>query len=662
MQLHGSCSDGAFSSDSHPTTNLSGSNPVGNNHSTTLHAAPENEEKNFDSDVSDIGIARSPHSLALPERNFDHDEDDANASSCSSQLLPVLDSHSDVANTGKDGARTKEKHIVFSQNKPSSMFHRLPWAVLLALLGNLSCIALSVYVLVVSDRTAQSSWSIQPSVYLAVLAPLGNILLQYCLSQGLIYDWWNLASRTTTLVTLHNRWEHGTSVLSAGTPLKTFDKVSAAKILVTATFAVNPLLQRASRPYNHVAIANVTVPFRLATTKSSFRDVNFRSAYTDGFSDPIQLSPSMVTVMRDYTNRSPIINQLGNCPGNCTGTVKAAGIVANCSKTINETYRLDHEFYGGDPVVVFEAKTNVMNYHTHTEFNLSAFYIETKIRNDTTTSFSQYGPPGTMLPDAMQSCDGVSTQVVCELKHAVLDYPIVLRDNVISVDTRVSAVRTVQVEDNGQVSGDPERGELVFTGFSLAANSITHSAVDMSTAGRMGWNYDSTGPLPYFYMNKEQRDDLVSCEMAFTDPTDDILTTFNEIMFRISLAAFGNSSNSSQTTFYTMTALEPVIQYESRYIYLIAATCISLLACCSVLPIFNGFWRLDRPFSFSPIEIASAFDAPLFRPPGANTSDLPVEMLVKEVGNIEVQYSTVDNAHGTYMELRQRKFRVPVVV
>lgn len=47
--------------------------------------------------------------------------------------------------------------------------------------------------------------------------------------------------------------------------------------------------------------------------------------------------------------------------------------------------------------------------------------------------------------------------------------------------------------------------------------------------------------------------------MTFTDPTDDMLTTFNEIMFRISLAAFRNSSNSSQTTFYTMAALEPVI-------------------------------------------------------------------------------------------------------
>lgn len=120
--------------------------------------------------------------------------------------------------------------------------------VLLSYLVNLTRTALSVYILVASDRATQDSWSIQPSVYLAALAPLGNLSLQYCLFQGLVNDWGNLASRRTTLEALHNRWERGTSVLSAETSLKTFDKVSAAKILITATFAVNPLLQRALKP------------------------------------------------------------------------------------------------------------------------------------------------------------------------------------------------------------------------------------------------------------------------------------------------------------------------------------------------------------------------------------------------------------------------------
>jgi hypothetical protein len=640
------------------------SSPVQTQQSISTDGPIDHEE--IVSDSTDIGIVQSPHSLALPERTFHHltveEDDDANRSTGHHRLLSGPDSRSDGSNVQQGDLTTMEIHNLQDQNTPSGLIGRIPWAVLLAFMGNLVCTALSIYVLVVSDQTAQTSWSIQPSVYLAVLAPLGNILLQYCLSQGLVNDWWTFASRKTTLGALHGRWEHGTSIISAATSFKTFDKISAAKILITATFAVNPLLQRASRPFNQATSANVTVPFQLATTKSSFLGVGFKSAYTDAFSDPIQLSPAMVLIMRDYTTRAPIINQFGSCPGNCTGTVRAAGIVSNCTRTVNETYRLDHESYGENPSIVFEAKTNVMNYQTHTDFNLSAFYIKTKLGNDTTTGYGELGPPGTVLPEAMQSCDGVSTQAVCVLKHAVLEYPIVLRNNVISVDTRASAVKVVQTENNGQVDNSGI-GEAVFTGFSLAANSITQSAVNMSTAGRMGWNYESTGPLPYFYMENEQNTNLtISCQMTFTDPTDDILATFNEIMFRISLAAFASSSNTSLATNYTLAAEEPVIRYESRYIYLVAATFISLLACCAVLPTFNGFWKLDRPFSLSPIEIANAFDAPLLRLPAADNLDLPVETLIKRVGSTEVQYITVVDAHKEAVQLRQKRFAVPTIV
>lgn len=198
----------------------------------------------------------------------------------------------------------------------------------LSFLGNLTCIALSICVLVVSDQTPQVSWSIQLSVYLAVLAPLGNLSLQYCLSQGLINDWWALASRKTTLEALHNRWEHGTSLISVATSVSTFDKISAARILFADTFAVNPLLQRASHQYNRVLYTELDVPFQLATIDSSFQYLNFGPStfYSD------VLSPPMVEIMRNYTNRTPIINQHAKCPGNCTGIVRAPGFVSNCSR------------------------------------------------------------------------------------------------------------------------------------------------------------------------------------------------------------------------------------------------------------------------------------------------------------------------------------------
>lgn len=108
-----------------------------------------------------------------------------------------------------------------------------------------------------------------------------------------------------------------------------------------------------------------------------------------------------------------------------------------------------------------------------------------------------------------------------------------------------------------------------------------------------------------------------------------------------------------------MNATELVIVYDSRYKYLVAATIISLLACCSVPPTFDGYWRLDRPNSSSPIEIAKAFDAPLLRSSGKGTSDLPVDKLVKHVGTTQAQYVAITDTDGEDIKLRERKFAIP---
>ncbi|KAG9519291.1 hypothetical protein KCU93_g8153, partial [Aureobasidium melanogenum] len=646
---------------SQSSAKLPGTHTGRKNSMDPIGSAPVAEEQDAESEDSDIGYidaTRSPETLDIPLRTFRQSQeegDDAEASKSSHKLLPDTDFQIDVSEIGHGGLELSKTHRVSGAKEQCGIIRRLPWVIFLSFLGNLTCTALSVYVLVASDQTPQASWSIQPSVYLAVLAPLGNILLRYCLSEGLVNDWWNLASRRTTLETLHNRWEYGTSLKSAATSFSKFDKISAAKILIAATFAVNPLLQRASRPYNQVMVTNVTVPFQLATTQSSFQEVGFKSVSTGTFYGAGQLSPLMVRVMRDYRNKSPIINQFGECSGNCTGTVRAAGLISDCLRRNNETYRMDH----GMPVilgpaeVVFETGTVI-----NTVFDdmipftappidyipFRALYVQTKLSNDNTS-----------LPAKSRSCDGVSTTVICDLTLAVMDYPIVLRDKVISVDTRTAAIKVVQDQLSNKT--DSTDGGDVLLGVNLAVNSIVQSNVTMS-AIEDGWYYESTGAFSSFYMNNEEEDDQMTCAITSTDPTDDILTTFNEIMFRISLAALGNSSNSSLITEYAMTAYQPVILYQSHYTYLAAATFISLLACCSVLPMFNGFWRLDRSFSLSPIEIAKAFDAPLLRSSEGDTSDLPVDKLVKDVGATEVQYVAVADGDGEDMKLRQRKFVV----
>ncbi|KAH0365385.1 hypothetical protein KCU65_g6098, partial [Aureobasidium melanogenum] len=635
----------------HSFIGSSGTYPGHKGFSSHVDVELDTEEQDTRSECSDIGAARSRHHLTIPMRTFRHH--DVETSESSRNLLSGLNSNIGIPDTVSSGLHTTMTHGVSGPKGKSTFIQRLPWLVVIAFLGNLACTALSVYILVVSDQMTQDAWSIQPSVYLAVLAPLGNLSLRYCLSQGLINDWWNLASRKTTLEALHNHWDHGTSIVSAAISFSTFDKISAAKILIAATFAVNPLLQRASRPYNMLAVANATVPFQLASFKSSFQYLNFGPStfYSDA------LSPPMVKIMRDYTNRTPIINQLGGCPGNCTGTVRAPGFTSNCSRD-QENYVIRQPMLVPEKLV-FQTSTayNILSNDSDTpneanpyRLSLQAFYAWTKLKDDEDDA---------QLNASRRSCHGVSTSVMCVMAPVAIDYPVVLSDNITSVATRPSQVKAVHTNVDPYNTNDPRSVDGLL-GLFKAVNNIVQSNVTMSSSGGE-LQYSGQGSFSYFYTTHTLDGDQFTCEVSASDPTDDMLAIFNEVMFGTSLAAASDSSNISLATNYTMNATELVIVYDSRYKYLIAATIISLLACCSVLPTFDGYWRLDRPYSLSPIEIAKAFDAPLLRSSGTGTSDLPVDKLVKHVGTTQAQYVVITDTDGEDIKLRERKFAVPEV-
>ena len=480
---------------------------------------------------------------------------------------------------------------------------------------------MSIYILVKSNGAPQRDWLVQPTVILAILAATGSALLHYFVSNGLVVYWWTLALRGAKIEKLHHSWSHGNSVLSAINSGTRFDLLAAVKILVASSFVVEPLLQRASQAETVVVASNNTIPFSLATNVASFLAVNFTGAYTDGFSNPIQLMPSMVQVMRDYTNRAPIQSGFyGSCVGNCSGTVRAAGIVANCTSVSNDTF--DITYKNGHPLTVFQTGTNIMNYHTHEQFNLSVFTSQTEV-SDRSAALPSLWP-----------CSGSSTTKICALQHAVLEYPITMTNNTLTVHTRPSEVRTIYREENGEVAGvGAGYREPVFDGFSIAANSITQSVGQRTSESRYGFLFNASGPLTSFYVDKF---DPETCAMSFSDPTDDILTSFNEILFRISIAAFANTTSRMNATDYTFTQHASEIHYKSHFQYLIAATIISLVAIASVLPTFHGFWRLGRDMSLSPIEIAKAFDAPLLREQG--TSNMPIHNLLHVVGKTKVKY------------------------
>lgn len=147
------------------------------------------------------------------------------------------------------------------------------------------------------------------------------------------------------------------------------------------------------------------------------------------------------------------------------------------------------------------------------------------------------------------------------------------------------------------------------------------------------------GPLTAAYRTQGRSDWATSCEVAFEDPTEDILSKLNEIVLRIVLTG---PNSSTPATEFTAQQHALVIIYESRYAYLWGALAVTVVAAAFVAWTASGFQALGRPVSLSPIEIATAFGSPLLQKPG--TSNMTVEELLTAYKGTRIQYFSTDGS------------------
>jgi len=207
----------------------------------------------------------------------------------------------------------------------------------------------------------------------------------------------------------------------------------------------------------------------------------------------------------------------------------------------------------------------------------------------------------------------------------------------------------------------------------------------MRTGNTLNLSYDDLDPTSSSPSGTPE--DPFMTGTGWADPTDFIFDSLDEIMFRIAIDTayvdalqnvswfYKNYSNggfsrieapprvsvTNASAPYTAFPHSQMIQmnrtrtvqvFESNYYYLAGALIVMLLAVVVVVPIFYGFWELGRDVSMSPLEIANAFEAPLFH---ETNSNMTAEDIVKCSGNMVVQYGSIDDKPAT---CRRLGFRV----
>ena len=177
------------------------------------------------------------------------DSDGSNASS--RQAAPP-----DNGDGGKEGAHWKRVNRLLERvvlRRPADSpewdpcFLQLrPLAGVAALALAVGCVFGSLIILLVSDGQAVARWTVQPQVYLAIVAAIANSAVVLAFSQAVPISWWYHASRGGSVESLERHWQASNTLLGAIFNGRNISLLTLASIATSLVIVDGPFLQRSS--------------------------------------------------------------------------------------------------------------------------------------------------------------------------------------------------------------------------------------------------------------------------------------------------------------------------------------------------------------------------------------------------------------------------------
>jgi len=151
------------------------------------------------------------------------------------------------------------------------------------------------------------------------------------------------------------------------------------------------------------------------------------------------------------------------------------------------------------------------------------------------------------------------------------------------------------------------------------------------------FSIDTNSTTASMYLHIRNASALQTVDVTWKDPTDDMISKLNELIFRLAVATSGqgisssisgktadpagrdelvlspNLAGSNRTTQQqaSMSMVYEHTVYSVQRRWLSAAIVLISLVCLSIFWTYWGWWELGRPVSLDPLETAKAFDAPL---------------------------------------------------
>lgn len=509
------------------------------------------------------------------------------------------------------------------------------WGIFCLLLAILSILAAGV-VLVVSNNAPTAGWRFQPSTYLAAFTAIANQGMQHACLQGVAIAWWTAAIQGTTLAELHQRWEQGVSLRAAVMSGRRIGIAGLACILCSLVVIDGPLLQKASTVkavprFDSPLTLNVSMVPEMPRNWSGLRWYGTGDGIYGSHFGPLNGTGSNNVVSRATLGRrgmehlsnpfllnEPVRTAVSGCTGECTMTLRAPALKKlSCTKrSMDVNYQ--H---------LFSARTADI-----VPLDRYSFFVDISLGIKGPQETIEIVTGHAVVPE----CVGELFYTTCSLVSAVGEYDVPVRDDILSLD-HVEPPRIIAVANN---SAPPDAGGSPNISFSGNAPSTLAGVVDLATRKYANaWLYFQSLPAPRLANGKKSVNvfGTFGGELAYTyherthepagrmcgawrDPMDDVIRDLNNLMFRSGahvaqnfhhLVAVGSQDaqnlfdpgmHASHSVTGKLLGLHNI--FESDYWWFLGAAIVELVCIMLVLPTYMGWWRLGRPVSFSPLEIA----------------------------------------------------------
>lgn len=308
----------------------------------------------------------------------------------------------------------------------------------------IACIVASLGILAASDNQLVTSWTTEPSTYLAIFTAIANLSMRYAAIQGVVLVWWTRALRGSTLSKLHWDWRSGTTLVGALTAGRYMGLLGLACILSTIVAVDGPLLQKSSTVKEgpvpadalslHVSMAQeVPRGFTGSWMTSKQAGVAGVTRPWDLFNDTIPTPHGTVrnniwlgssnqlayNLTAPWYDTAPISGAVRGCPGECKTTLRAPALFPTVCKvnllpmTYTGVFNLSQVLDGviAPPLasVAFAIQTTLTFEHGNEVINLITAYAEPK------------------------GCGGTLNLTVCTLKSGIGDYVVSIKDDKIQM-------------------------------------------------------------------------------------------------------------------------------------------------------------------------------------------------------------------------------------